>query len=514
MLTSVLSLGRFGLLALLAVVCLPIPGLGQDTVTDLPIEYYFGRWAEGAAVDLRGRWSEEFNPDLFGRIQITTQQSQTGLTGLAGNRLIPWGDTDVKSLSGYSLWRPQENWQVGLANVTYVEDSWLSPNVSRTGHPVAYEQRIYSGQFVSTWSNRDNIRLPAALTPYAYFVNPVVGDGAVIWRSQAGLSYERQQQPGGFVLFPPNEIFSILDSTLAYHWHFANAVEWGISERIVIGGEANLSIIDSRSAEYDPTGVGSDDTPDREEELRVYRPSYLFAGLLIPSYGTYVTVAFGQEFEDRSRVFRYNPEGPGTGYESSTDYAIEEVRTGGSAAIDFFTGPSLPAEIILDDYGDFYRHMLLPGQTHHHLEFDYLERSPLDYSESKQAGLMFESATGFGDNWEFRSRVDYDWRRQHRAYHYPEPGGVYLEEVATEEVTFRFTGRWRSYDYVPGEGPGWYRDTPIDIAYGPIPGPGQAYLSLAYIPPRLRSGDEDNNPSFFQIDALSNNGEHTLVPGA
>ena len=136
---------------------------------------------------------------------------------------------------------------------------------------------------------------------------------------------------------------------------------------------------------------------------------------------------------------------------------------------------SFDSRIMIDDYRDYYRHLLFEGQQRNRLSFRYV-RTPAPEVDDKDARLSIDFARGFAGNVELEVRADYWWSRK-RLYYYAFGLG------AREEITWSVGLRWRSFDYTPGRGPGWDRDSRADFIFGPVIPAGNVYLNLEFQPP-------------------------------
>ncbi|MCB2229406.1 hypothetical protein KQH82_01735 [bacterium] len=456
----------------------------QSDHVSLPAEFFFGRWAPGTSLDLLGRWQEGAGPAWYGSLAETRGDLRLELLGGIANSPEVNLDSRDESAGLALLWRPMPRWQVDIGPA--LAGKSVGTEFGYVGEPrsaEAFERKTSGISLVSQWSRRDTLRLTIDMARYAYLVGPVVGAGNVFWSARVDYVHGLREQDWVDVVseYDPSGS-SVLwrylghDSLWTDDWRLSSDLLWGLTNSVNLGLHTGVRLDNSVLHRYDrPRPGGFIGFGDVEQEAT--RPAYALAAVIHPDTNLFLSLSMNQQFLRASESESYYGFNDTTSFEGTLDFHVAhtDVRFQG----DFITGGEFRPQVLLDDYAGFYHRMLAARQVHFRFGFEYLKAGThYDGEESKAATLYAAPAVGLANGMQVGVELRYhnrDYPSEARQNHYF-ADSVLLDNSLTLALMFR----WRSYEYVPGRGPGWENDGQMDIAFGPIPAAWERYISFRY----------------------------------
>lgn len=501
------SITQRALLALLTVSFIACCTSTTNADVALPAEFYFGRWAQGLAFDASGHWTNEQPPNWYGTLTFTHDRFQAGVSGYTRGYDFFNTSTEDDAVQGFARWRPSDNWQIGIERI-----GLRSQDQSR--HPYLYDPEFtmraesdeYGFAASSHWSRRDTITLNNNLARYAYLVGATAAPGDIVWYVLGQYSHDKtgMDSPMYYPLDPPNNS----DTTTTDLWNAVSTLVCGFSEQVFLKADLSVTRRSGDSEEYIP--ISPDEVGlDYRVEWAYTEPSYELNVMFIPAPGAFITLGVGQDYQSYSRKTTHHTFGDQYSYED--DHGLKLTSTTVRVSVDAITEGDFHPQVLLDDYLGYYHGILARNQQHVHV--GYFNEWPRPYgrdSEDRHAGIDLGSAIGIGSGAELSTAIEYRYDRQEYTIYAPwyEHGTTTLESVR-----WMIGARWRSYEYTPGSGPGWANDSPMDIAFGPIPRANDFYLSFYYQPPLLMGSDTYERRSFLSLSGLENDGTHRIITG-
>ena len=470
--------------------------VAQESGIQLPVEFFFGRWAPGLTVGGEASVSEQFPPLWTVGGTYATDRYRIGISGQTGRaeRYTPNGHTD--RISGSFQFRPNNRWQLAVEQFSIERIDWNSGPGSR------YEKEDVSLVLASRMSRTHTIALTPLLAQYVYEGGRAVGPGELLWN--ASTSYGRYS----FKLDSPDQFLARSRSISNEYTPISTDVVVGLSSRLVI--DASLSVRISRWTEEIVYKPFPNSAADIERKDHFDRPSLNLGGLVQLGKNHTVRLTLSQQFASAWE------KGAGV-IINGTDSTIEIIpyedhqplrneRTHFGMELSRFSRGAFDPQIILDDYLGYYKKMLFPRQQLVKIGF-YYEALPNDYIyNTRAASIYFDYALGLGGGFEAAAYLSYVWEKNWTRLVYQVFG-----HASREELTGSVRLRYRSYDYHPGAGPGWGRDADVDIAFGPLLQARQVYLSLLYIPPPQVAIREGTVAGFLSLSGFESNHTNQFV---
>ena len=465
---------RYSSLGTCLVICATLAISNTCWGVDIPFEYLYGRWVKGHAPSGQLELHKGDSPKRTANYQYTANKWRVGLSRIRG-RVFYYDDNSQTEWPIPSLYlRPAGNWQIGIDSLL-IEDGYdcstLNPRVPITS--VRFRRRTEVSMSVN-WLSDGLLSVPERDVPFSYFIRPLVGTGGM--RADGTIWFR------DFLEFGQSQVMTSHAFVKSGHYHVREwtakaGLAWGFDDQLEVSAE-----IESRQRSVNSIsniGIGTTGEYPSLEHYRSWfssaKPGYDISSTLLSLAPAYFVVGFGQQFgwQKSGNWVVYSESADSmsiyaTGYIS--DFAGENTHM--NLGFRYLTQGSFQTEVLLDDYSDFYHHMLFHRQMLLNVDFDYRRFGRRGDLASKEATL---SAGGHAGLWnKLQAGVDweYTWERKPREH---------LEyEVRTAAS---FTVLVRSYEYVPGQGPGWERDTPADIAFGSVPPQGHFYFSVTYNTP-------------------------------
>jgi hypothetical protein len=159
------------------------------------------------------------------------------------------------------------------------------------------------------------------------------------------------------------------------------------------------------------------------------------------------------------------------------------------------TGQTLPG---------FYDRMMARRQLWIHSQFSHNSRD--FFGEGHARTMTYRLAARYGLSGKIQLAVN--WNYEHLKY--PTSGGFHRDGSIYEGGFYYSVAsavelglKIRSFEYQPDTGPGWDRDTPEDIAFGPMLQAGMWQAEVVFEPPALIRSSDDRI-SFGSLSGLEN----------
>ena len=147
-----------------------------------------------------------------------------------------------------------------------------------------------------------------------------------------------------------------------------------------------------------------------------------------------------------------------------------------SANFTFISKGDFKERIILDDYNNYYHHMLSDKQLFINISFIYNELNKTYNRDEMQVSTYLNCSYGFLNLFEFFYKNEYIWNKRVNNTH------TSNEASYQDRIGFKF----RSYKYDLEKSSKWVTDESIDVIQGSIPKFGEVYAEFTYKPPRYR----------------------------
>jgi len=226
-------------------------------------------------------------------------------------------------------------------------------------------------------------------------------------------------------------------------------------------------------------------------------------------------MSFGQAFEKQERFSHYIAYEVGedslfTERDRRIDIPFVVDYNMVSANFSFLSKGDFKDRIILDNYNNYFHHMLFNKQLFASIAFRYNEFYKNSNWDHKGVSTNFNCAYGLLNRFEFFYNFEYVW----------ETSGYNDRKRYEADLENKFGIKYRSYEYSVEDPSKWYTDDKIDVILGSIPKFAEVYTEFTFEPPRyyhnkiykiglfnlkkMRS-DESDNISLFLILGLGRN---------
>ncbi len=482
-----MNISRGTLLAVAAVVAvLAGDAIAQDDdYVDLPSEFYFGRWVPGHRITAYAILNPEQSPERWTSYHYLTNNLRVGIDKFFNHLLYERGDEFMRTVPWSVHVRPSRNLQIGLDSLAYRQwsESRHIPRRQKPGRFPDYwpasdmtsETSDVRGGLSARWVNHSHFRLNPGMARLAYTDTPVVGQGDLLL--EGAMSFGRGTEDGRDSVTERTEITTRLKKNTS--WQLDLSLQWGATANTNL----LLGLQTAYSRSQDDARKNSQLRPDSTvtifdnngENLTI---SYFVAPIISPIDDIYIKARWKQQSVQSKRRDL-------TGVTSwwddtvAVNLTIDSLfwrfdRSAASLNVLYLTQGDFRPGALLDDYSDYYAHMLFRRQfcvgiSAAYSRYDRPWGTDYDMSATAQAGY------GFSSGWELAATSTYRWREHIGVDSHGQTDTVYAAIVSSVA-----TLRWRSYDYEPGRGPGWQADSPFDITFRPLLSRGQARAALEW----------------------------------
>lgn len=474
---------------------LSFPAHAIDTAIELPVEYFFGRWAQGVAVAGQLTVEDPFHNHWFANTLYSDRGFQVGLSGWRGSSM-PYRYLNGRGGSLAVRYRPHDQLQIGIDDVSYARQ-YIAGTPERS-----IEIRDFRAAVSSRWARSPTIHLSGLHAQYVYTGGQAVGPGEALWTASGTIQTQRE-----------NEDFRWSDELIAEEQSnktaaFQSNMLMSVSRRMLLHLGVSMEI-ERHLGRYDSTTS----TGSWENRATSFSPTLDLMSVLTLGEQSLLEMSFEQQFEDSYEVYHQTiitfPGGQTSVRKETSDPTFRAKRTRIGVGLSRFSIGRFNPQVIPDDYLGFYRGMLFAGQQRMSFGLSY-ENFPYETRGlEKLVEMQASFSRGLGGNLNIEAECTYSWEQSWFLY----PQSLELFH-AREEIDSYWAVSWRSYDYEPDRGPGWDRDTPADIAFGPLLNGGQVYLRLACDPPGLYSLHKDRGSGFMSFSGMEGIGSfNSLLEG-
>lgn len=464
---------------------------------DIPFEFFYGRWVRGHQPSGQLELHKGNRPTRSGDYQYTSEKWRVGLAGIRGKVL--WRDDDGRlSFPVASLQvRPGSNWQIGLGPLIvseYASDRWPE---TAGDYALTQFERSTDLELSFGWIRSGRISIPEHLAPFSYFVRP---------QGDRGLKFDgklRFRDRISSTQFMASNLTWSKRSQVR-RWQVSTSLTYGFKDILAVSLESNLLGDDIESVEF--RARSQPYFRQYSQRTQVGRqPQYRVESSLTAFEPFYAVVSFGQTFREYTEeTKRQHSIAPDTAFYYHNKPESEWTRYNSTltASLYYLNRGRFQSSVILDDYSGYYHNMLFHGQTLVKLDLAMGWQKTYRDSVVKNVQLDLAVDMGWWDLMQAGIAWAYGWR-----YRPPER---WDRERYSETSTVRVAAAVRSYRYRPGQGPGWERDTPEDIAFGPIPPLGHLYFSATYKLPTWSRRTLDE-VGFLALEGLDSDHTKQLV---
>jgi len=470
--------------------------LGQDI--DLPFDWFYGRWVDGHQPEMDFVWHETKKPARVGSYSFTSGSYMFGFDDIRGELVSYDGDGHLEFPTLFLRVRPRSNWQLGIDAVSY--DAWdYSLTEPRGTH--SRWSTSFRAHLSSHWMNRDTVLVDERHSAYSYLVYPVARKGTM---QIANLFYFSQESSLSGSRYSDSAVYFYGDRTgsgssveLGGDWR------WSCSEGLQIGVFLNarsrngLSHQNNSSWSDLPSGL-SQESEHRSNSLLL---TYSLRGQVVSLAPVYGVFTIGQDLSESSRhrwTIRSDPTHGQQMIERTEQHLFGEVSTSYSIDVHYVGRGEFDSRVVLDDYQHyitrtsaqrraasrrslqrFYDKIVFHRQLWVHSRFEYDRHNA--YPEDNSRILTYQLAARYGLSGKVQLALN--WKYEHYKFPgYRYRGWGYRYAVhSTSELGIKF----RSFEYQAGAGPGWDRDTPEDVAFGPLLQAGMWQADIEFEPPTL-----------------------------
>ncbi len=461
-LRALISKSSLILVLAIILVLLIVSAIAADDYVDVPAEYYFGRWAQGHYGTIDGiMWTDD-SPVWKTGYGFASESFRVSIPQFEHYGLWDTRDNEHRITPVSIWWRPGSRWQFGVTDFTYSERessgfSQTYPSIQR------FQTARFSLELPVQFVSIDTMRLAHPQALYSYYVTNFVPAGRFVLGGEAQW---RQQDYDSYVAHVRLYQDSLYDqeSELRDNGDARLLTEisgtYGLTPDINLSGRLSFTARGSRGETWVETiypnltySMGY-----RRYEYFDYTTTYL-VGLRARTFGSVWTRAsLFQDYrwethETATRV--QSNSGPSSVERSESSSSTSPYSTALAVGLDYISPNGFHPAALLDDYQDYYGHLLSERQWYVHLLFT--AQWFKHYNDDIR--LEYQVRNGWSDHFEVGLSGDYSVRR-------------YDDDRIKRELTMDLQVRWRTYRYEPGKGPGWERDSRYDIAFGSIPRTG------------------------------------------
>ncbi len=488
---------------------------------DLPFEWFHGRWVEGHTVYGNLAWQEHHDFGFSGDYLLHTGRHEIGLARISEAPLWENDEGVLEPPVPFWRYRPNDHWQVAIDGITYDEENILAayPEYGGVDTRKSRDMRI---DVSSVWQSRSVMALNVSEAAYNYAVGGLFARSFTVAAIQVSLA---NSSFGAYRLDP---VSYGPTNQLAYDysdWRIRSTLgmrefEWLQSSfAFSLAGrsstEATCTIVKSSVQDWDY--YETQNLVDMTKLTAVYE-----IGALVTAIAPVYLVAYWRQQVEQvdsisSRIVYSDTAQPTYSY----DYRNGDLGESGrrvSFGLHWLTAGDFTPSLLRDDYGTgrqlsvltttgcntlrsgFYRGLFPAGMQLLALSYSHDSYAPPGYENSEAEELSLLWRRGFGG----RLEGTFSTRR-----HRPIPNR--FDRAAGLAATywhFEFGMRWRSYDYDPDSGPGWYRDSDADIALGSRLAAGQWYGAVTFAPPSLEQ--RGLGIGVLDLSNLENSGQSQL----
>jgi hypothetical protein len=254
-----------------------------------------------------------------------------------------------------------------------------------------------------------------------------------------------------------------------------------------------------------------------ETSLDEWNVDYSLGGVAHLPSQLHVQGDFGQRFREvDTKSYRVSRYLDSTVVKSESSSSQSSRQADFNLRVDWITQGEFDPYILLDDYPtrqieqetlpwglpqlssyryqSFYHGMLFRNQSQITAQLYFTELELIHQTSRSTWGVQLAPTYGISNH--FEVGMNYNYQREKSMNR----SGFEQYYVITSAL---FMGKYRSYEYRRGEGPGWNRDSADDIVFGAYPEFGQVYAALSIVPPKFGRRSFESLSLFTFSDLVS-----------
>lgn len=457
----------------------------------LPTEFFWGRWSGGFSATGSGQFKENFAPGWATSATFDRGPLRAEFEGVvvdSGYYWLPYSISNGSLALAYRLPAPMQ-FRIGVRRY---DSDVRRPQSGEPYHRYKWNEESLTLGF--DWSRHHTIEIPRENAAYSYLVAPMPARGeafltADVFASDNDYSERSYGIPEDAGEHRITEAGTVCSTFVA--------ATYAPGDRLRLAAHLSANLSDNRHtvdwiASHPDVQDQKNETTEEQQEL-VYALSVVYRAY----HSLFISGEVSQRLSGtQNRARRLHPD-DGTGWDRSDPFALRETRL--SATFDFLTEGNFVPSVILDDYQNYYRHMVFHHQLHARVSVETGLPGAPHYSEQNTLALSGEVSYGLFPFMEVSGKASYQWNDAARnGMVYPSLGWYPPPEL----VTSAFGLRLRTFQHGEAGSPDWSTADQMDIAFGPILRAGHAWVDLTYVPPELMMDMDDFDGSYVGVFAF------------
>ncbi len=432
--------------------------MADDATVELPLEFYFGRWADGYGGFYQATFTDERSAEGYADLYAAQPGWQLKLRDVNQYGVRDGSSDSISTPELNFTLRPSPRWQFGVIGVEY--EDFEGEGLTNARWQGRAEAR-YSNTVTSTLGRH------AALYSYYHGLLPAPGqlllNGSVqLWKWESRLSSGSETDN--------SSTFNSYSVVADYGWsgriHTSTMVSAGFERDEYYS--SNSVMPDYRYANADTT----------KQLILQSRLSLTIQPASTPLFVRASVWGMWRDLESQS--FSESVRNDTVLFTDNTivESGLVLDNYDASIGLQYISEGTIEPRVLLDDYTGYYRRMLFAGQLSVGLDARYSEqkyRRQASFLMPGRKSFNLDGRAGYGFASKVEGQLFFDYAHQE----YTRTSGA-GPAVWGQDDEFKLGGgiRFRTYDYTPGAGPGWDRDSELDVFAGPVLRAGQVYGSV------------------------------------
>jgi hypothetical protein len=374
--------------------------------------------------------------------------------------------------------------------------------------------------------NRDHATIEERHAAFSYLVNPLPRPGTVRMDNTLHFSLETFHSYGWFNSADRSSFQdrssgqARLDLNSDISW---TCSAWLHARASVTSHYSDYSQTQSQGIWTEQASTSAFSTGRRSRRLN---QNYSLEAQIVSLAPVYAVASFGQDLEGSESYIwrtRFDAQGQGDIRDRTDRDLFAETATSYSIGLHYVGAGEFDPRVLRDDYPGyvnpalqprsaatgqtlpgFYDRMMARHQLWIHSQFSHNSRD--FFGEGHARTMTYRLAARYGLSGKIQLAVN--WNYEHLKY--PTSGGFHRDGSIYEGGFYYSVAsavelglKIRSFEYQPDTGPGWDRDTPEDIAFGPMLQAGMWQAEVVFEPPALIRSSDDRI-SFGSLSGLEN----------
>jgi len=458
-------------LTLLGLLLLAAPVFGAGDYVDVPAEYYFGRWAQGHYGTAYGTLRDDRDPIWKTGYGFASNSFRVSVPRLEQSGLWDISCDSVRIAPLSVWWRPGGKWQLGITDYTYFRKESSGIKLSNSSMGRSQLDRSSFGLPVA-YVSADTMRLLTHQAQYSYYVTDIAPAGRFML--QSNMDWKLQRTDGYYTNV--QTVYGEVErqESQSFRWDQAEvdaevSGTYGLTQDINLAGRFTYRAYGDRHKTWTET-VYPNQTFDMIQNNRAnynYASSYRI-DVRARTWGSLWTRA-GLYRDYRWYVYEESEGGISSAGVVPTEYTrstwsnspyVTSLRFG----VDYLSLKGFDSQMLIDDYQDYYGHLL--GERQWYAQFLFV----VDWYDTQddRLTLHYLVRNGWSDHFEVGLSGGYSVAERE-----------YNHDLIQRSLSMELQVRWRTYRYEPGKGPGWERDSRYDVAFGTMPRAGHWFGTFA-----------------------------------